>query len=402
MLEPLADRVDPRRLRHAAVLADATVAGLDRQPQPRVVRTVTGREQDRADPLGTQVEARRRGCQVHRLGPDPRPHLVGQARALDEVVDPVEEAVHGRVRARPGSSAARHRTRAVRPCSACSRPASRHPARLQHGRGRGRAPTGRGRCDRRAASTVRVVQPPGRASRRWSGRAVRWPPATSRCRDRGSGAASGCAGRPTRTTSRPARLSSSAICTPEAEAPTTRTPPSGSWPGLRYSLEVSTSARRRPAGTCGRAVRAGRDARCCRRARCPGPSRRRSERRRDPRPGPAPPSCRRPRARRTRRRSPEVVDELAGREVPVGVGSVVAPAGQPRHPARGQQVQRVPASRVRQRSPTRPRSRTTWSWPASVSSLLTARPAWPAPMTTVSTVVRWTWSCPAFAGWVSQ
>src|SRR3954465_12279681 len=35
-----------------------------------------------------------------------------------------------------------------------------------------------------------------------------------------------------------------------------------------------------------------------------------------------------------------------------------------------------------QRSATRPRSRTTCSTPDVVSSLLTARPAWPAPMTT--------------------
>src|SRR5690242_16955493 len=35
-----------------------------------------------------------------------------------------------------------------------------------------------------------------------------------------------------------------------------------------------------------------------------------------------------------------------------------------------------------QRSPTRPRSSTTWSTPDVVSSRLTARPAWPAPMTT--------------------
>ena len=35
----------------------------------------------------------------------------------------------------------------------------------------------------------------------------------------------------------------------------------------------------------------------------------------------------------------------------------------------------------RQRSAVRPRSSTTWSTPASVSSWLTARPAWPAPMT---------------------
>jgi hypothetical protein len=41
---------------------------------------------------------------------------------------------------------------------------------------------------------------------------------------------------------------------------------------------------------------------------------------------------------------------------------------------------------VRQRSPTRPRSSTTWSRPASVSRLLTASPAWPAPMTRVSVV----------------
>ena len=40
----------------------------------------------------------------------------------------------------------------------------------------------------------------------------------------------------------------------------------------------------------------------------------------------------------------------------------------------------------RQRSPTRPRSRTTWSRPASVRRRLTARPAWPAPTTTVSRV----------------
>src|SRR5215510_8981960 len=39
----------------------------------------------------------------------------------------------------------------------------------------------------------------------------------------------------------------------------------------------------------------------------------------------------------------------------------------------------------RQRSPIRPRSITTWSRPAWVSRRLVARPAWPAPMTTVST-----------------
>jgi hypothetical protein len=37
-------------------------------------------------------------------------------------------------------------------------------------------------------------------------------------------------------TSRPAARSSSASWTPVAEAPTTSTPPSGSEPGLRYSL----------------------------------------------------------------------------------------------------------------------------------------------------------------------
>ena len=40
-------------------------------------------------------------------------------------------------------------------------------------------------------------------------------------------------------TGRPCRISSSAICTPLDDAPTTRTPPSGTWPGLRYSWAVS-------------------------------------------------------------------------------------------------------------------------------------------------------------------
>ena len=46
--------------------------------------------------------------------------------------------------------------------------------------------------------------------------------------------------RPTaRTTSRPDRASSSAICTPEDEAPTTRTPPASRWPGFRYRSQPS-------------------------------------------------------------------------------------------------------------------------------------------------------------------
>ena len=46
--------------------------------------------------------------------------------------------------------------------------------------------------------------------------------------------------RPTaRVTSRPAAASSSAICAPEADAPTTSTPPSGTCSGLRYVWGVS-------------------------------------------------------------------------------------------------------------------------------------------------------------------
>src|SRR5580700_3779194 len=42
-----------------------------------------------------------------------------------------------------------------------------------------------------------------------------------------------------RVTSRPERRISAAICTPVADAPTTITPPSPSWPALRYSIGVT-------------------------------------------------------------------------------------------------------------------------------------------------------------------
>ena len=71
---------------------------------------------------------------------------------------------------------------------------------------------------------------------RRSGRATRTRPC------RGSGAACGCGVPTASVTGRPLRWSSSASCTPVAEAPTTSTPPAGRSSGL------AIVARRRPGG----------------------------------------------------------------------------------------------------------------------------------------------------------
>ena len=131
---------------------------------------------------------------------------------------------------------ARRRTRAVPPVEA-SQPAGQPDAPRAAGRQVEVARRSRrARCGRPAAATARAGRPPGRAPRRSCGRAGRWPPATRRCPCRGSGGASGCAGRPRgRPRARPRRARRRSA-RPEAEAPTTRTPPGGELAGVAVAV----------------------------------------------------------------------------------------------------------------------------------------------------------------------
>ena len=197
MLEPLPDDVHPRRRRHAPALPDRAVRRGDRQPQPRVVGPVARspaarcRSPRRAGRAGSAPTAPATG-----RGRSAGQHLVGQAGLVDVPVDRVEEPVHrpvgGRRPCRPGR-------RAAAPCDRrrpSTRPASRTPRACSVPRSRSR------RCRPRFVAPDQLQRrlPPRRLrvghARRWCGPAGRCAPATRRRPCRGSGAASGCAGRP--------------------------------------------------------------------------------------------------------------------------------------------------------------------------------------------------------------
>ena len=115
---------------------------------------------------------------------------------------------------------------------------------------------------------------PGRRPRRWSGRTCRSGRATTRCPCRGSGGAGGCGGRrPARRRGRP-RASSSASCTPVADAPTTSTPPVGQLVGVAVRCGVSCAMapvepRRPRPGRAGSVAPSGGDHDVARRATSP-------------------------------------------------------------------------------------------------------------------------------------
>ena len=150
-------------------------------------------------------------------------------------------------------------------------------------------------------------------------------------------------------TSRPSRSSSSAIWMPLAEAPTTRTPPSGTW------SRVPVVDRRER----GDARREGLPRPPARTPRC-----RRPRRPRRRRPTSSPGRCRRRSRRRPAARSDRTVvwvwtgaapsggvavdqpHDLAGGHVAVRIVPVVGEPGQPAEPVGGEQPQRVPALRA--------------------------------------------------------
>ena len=194
------------------------------------------------------------------------------------------------------------------PSIAVSRPTSSTPCALQRGEVERRG----GRADRRAAATARGGRATGRrhvvdraVEARRSGRATR------RCPCRGSAAACGVwrADGERRRRGR-LRRSSSASCTPVADAPTTSTPPSGSVAGSpvvgRGDL-VRCAGRQlaRQRGTAGRSHQPVAMTTLSARQRAVGRWRRRSRRRRpvDALDGRVLATGRVERARRSRRRS---------------------------------------------------------------------------------------------------
>ena len=213
---------------------------------------------------------------------------------------------------------------------------------------------------RHAAGPARRRRP-----RRSARRAGRSRPSTSRCRARGTCAGGERARRRRSSTSRPLRRSSSAICTPDADAPTTSTSPARrAAPGRRYSSAVSWSIRRRQIGRRPR-------------ARAARSTRRSPRRRRRTASGPRSVTTSKPAARpphlrdgrrgcRTGAVEPVAVaveerDDLAARHEAVGIVAVVAVTGQRGSSSSGSAGGASPTARVRHEFATSPRSRTTWS-----------------------------------------
>ena len=215
--------------RDAAVLADLAAAVEDREVAATRRAAVAGRPDDRVDAGGARSSSS--GAEIgltagERLGIE---HLGGQPEPLDGMVDAGEHATHPPVGSiDDGASVGAERTRGFRRPPATGR-RGRRPAPAGW-RGRGCVWSGRPTSwSRRLASSShdiadvvdRLVE---RADR---GRATR------RCPCLGSGVAAGCGDRPRASRGGRSRCSSSASCTPVAEAPTTSTPPVGRSSGLR-------------------------------------------------------------------------------------------------------------------------------------------------------------------------
>ena len=199
-----------------------------------------------------------------------------------------------------------------------------------------------------------------RRLRRSARRARRRHPSTTEgpCRDKTRGTRM-CS--PTdMTTGRPERRISWAICVPLADAPTTRTPPSASWPGFRYCWAVKGCDRRRHQMGEGQE-----HARCCRlrtRARPPriavAPIRAHQVSRR----GAAHRCHRRVGSYRSGDRlrvAREEIDHLGHRAVTVGIVAIVTETGQPATAELGVSSRRESQRSVRQVCATSPRSSTT-------------------------------------------
>ena len=168
-----------------------------------------------------------------------------------------------------------------------------------------------------------------------------------------------------------ARWSSSAICTPDADAPTTSTSPRRAESGLRYSRGVSVvtpPGGRRRGGQLGLA---GRTRSRARRRALPLAvvGRDRTRRRFAARTSP---SCRSAPVRRVPR-IPVRNRRARHRHVPVGVAPRYACPGR-RHPVRREERERVPSLRA-PRVATSPRSSTTWSIARSVEVVARRQPA---------------------------
>ena len=350
VLEALADDVDARSRGDAAVLPDRAVRPGDRQ---LAARGAAGGSRRRPATVPMPVGARGRAGSADRRDAHRRGQTPGHTSAARPCSLDVTRRRESRKRAhaaarRPPCVTARSSAKVRRGARSC--PAKR-PASTGR-RGPGAAPRSRSAAQlggvvapdqlqgRLAARRNRVARP-----RRWCGRAGRCAPATRRCPCRGSARGIRVCRPTASTTSRPARLSSSAICTPDDEAPTTSTPPAGS---ERRVAVVGRGERRRPAARPDGHVRGAVAARSGD-DDCPGP------------PGPAVrrdgvAGRRRPETRTCSTVVPvsdrraerggvrlEVAHERAGRQEAVRVRALVAPAGQPRHPVRRQQVQGVPA-----------------------------------------------------------
>ena len=221
----------PSAARDAAALADAAVRRPDRQPQPGVVGAEAGGDQDGADALGAQVQLAGAGGHLDRSG---------SGSGHTSPARPVRSTNRSKLsrrRSGPGRRPRRWPQVAPEPGPSARdrRQAPDQPdaAGVQAGEVEVRGARGRGRCDRPAAARSPGGRPLGRAPRRWCGPGGRSRRATRRGPCRGSGAASGCGDRRRGSRPGPSRLSSSAICGPDAEAPTTRTPPGARRSGLR-------------------------------------------------------------------------------------------------------------------------------------------------------------------------
>ena len=237
-----------------AAVVDDPVAVVERAPD-RATGTTAGSRSPRS-PSRTASSSSSVGTapELGRARPD---------RGPDLAVEPVLVATNSSMRSSrraclgrrwPRGWPATPRTARRHRRSAMSRPTSRTPRVAQRVADRGRAVDGADELHRaRVAALVRCRRP-----RRSARRAGRSRPSTSRCRGPGTSAEGARARRPRSSPRRPLRCSSSAIWTPEADAPTTSTSPSASscaGAAVVQRGELVDSARERRPRATGREAR---------------------------------------------------------------------------------------------------------------------------------------------------
>ena len=240
----------PGAVDHAAVVAQPALGVEHVDVEPGVVGAAAGGPEDRADLAAGQVELpARRGGHAGRARsvPGARPRRPGRSAAAQASKESSSRSSLRSARAKtffspPENRALPSRTIASRPTSSTPSP----ERALRSSVVRAAVPTS---CGRRAAGG------PGRGRRRSRSARPRprSRPSTTGRRARGRCAASARA-RPTASvTGRPERTSSAASCTPDADAPTTRTPPSGSCRRVAVRERGDLVDRRRDARAAARA-----------------------------------------------------------------------------------------------------------------------------------------------------